>query len=44
VFVGPATVDSSDRPRAEATVVGEEMDGWLRDFEALRPGLGAAPR
>jgi hypothetical protein len=35
MFVSVTTVDSSDRPLAEATVVGEEMEGWLRDVEGF---------
>ncbi len=35
MFVSVTTVDSSDRPLAEATVVGEEMQGWLKDVEGF---------
>jgi hypothetical protein len=35
VFVSVTTVDSSDRPLAEAQVVGQEMEGWLREVEGF---------
>ena len=35
MFVSVTTVDSGDRPIAEATLVGEEMESWLRDVEGF---------
>jgi hypothetical protein len=35
VFVSVTTVDSGGRPLAEAKVVGQEMEGWLRDVEGF---------
>jgi hypothetical protein len=35
VFVSVTTVDSKGRPIEEATLVGQEMEGWLRQVEGF---------
>lgn len=35
MFVSVTTVDTGDRPIEDATVVGEEMQTWLRDVEGF---------
>jgi hypothetical protein len=35
VFVSVTTVDSKGRPIEEATLVGREMEGWLRQVEGF---------
>ena len=35
VFVSVTTVDSKGRPIEEATLVGREMEGWLREVEGF---------
>jgi hypothetical protein len=36
VFVSVTTVDSKGRPLEEATLVGQEMERWLREIEGFR--------
>jgi hypothetical protein len=35
VFVSVTTVESKGRPIEEATLVGQEMEGWLREVEGF---------
>ena len=35
MFVSVTTVASKDRPIEEATLVGQEMEGWLREVEGF---------
>jgi hypothetical protein len=36
VFVSITTTDTAGTPEEEASIVGEEMDGWLRGIEGYR--------
>jgi hypothetical protein len=36
VFVSITTTDTTGTPEEEATIVGEEMDGWLRELDGYR--------
>jgi hypothetical protein len=35
MFVSVTTVETGDRPIEDATLVGEEMQGWLKDVEGF---------
>ena len=36
MFVSVTTTDTTGTPEEEATIVGEEMDSWLRELDGFR--------